>query len=350
MKKLSLYLAAFVCCVGLLSLDVSAQAKKKKAPAKKYNKAPKKKTAKTNIVVPAADSIPVVAAADSLSVPLPKVMPSLRPSTAARPTVDANGRRAEKTPLAYENLREDDQLYKQVIWRNINVKERMNLPFGYEADEDNGNQRFINIILKGIKEGVNDTTPLVVFNGLDDRFTTPMKLSEISQQLVGTPYVIQVPDWAKDPDGSKGITKDSLISDEFNAASVETYQIKEEIIFDKKTSRLHFRILGIAPMKKSLDALGNVRGEFPLFWIYYPDMRPLLAKYEAYNPRNAANRLSWEEVFESRYFSSYIVKSTMSNNSNRYINGMIQDPILRLVESDNIKDQIFNFEQSQWAY
>lgn len=103
-------------------------------------------------------------------------------------------------------------------------------------------------------------------------------------------------------------------------------------------------------MKKSVDAAGNIRGEFPLFWIYYPDLRPVLSNYEAYNPRNGAMKLSWEEVFESHYFSSYIVKSTMSNNSNRYINQVIQDPILRLVESDNIKEQIFNFEQSQWSY
>jgi gliding motility associated protien GldN len=256
----------------------------------------------------------------------------------------------EKTPLAYENLREDDELYKQVIWRNINTKEKMNLPFNYEADEDNGNQRFINIILKALKEGINDSTPLVAFNGLDDRFTTPMKPSEISQLLVGSSYTIQVGDWSKDPDGSKGITKDSIISDEFNPESIETYQVKEEVIFDRKTSRLHFRILGIAPMKKSVDAEGNTRGEFPLFWLYYQDVRPVLAKYEAYNPRNYANRMSWEEVFESHYFSSYIVKSTISNNGNKYIAATEKDQLMRLVQGEAVKEQIFNFEQSQWSY
>ncbi len=348
MNKNRLYfLLGLIALFSFAANDVAAQ--KKSAKKKIYNT--KKKTTTKTSKVPAVTTPLVVDntnAVDSLSVAFPKVLPSLRSNTSARQTVDANGRKNEKTPLAYENLREDDELYKQVIWRNINIKERMNLPFGYAADEDNGNQRFINILLKTLKEGINDSTPLVAFNGLDDRFTTPMKLSEVSSLLVGKADTIQVPDWKKDPTGAT--MRDSVVLNDFNPELVETYQIKEEIIFDRKTSMLHRRTLGIAPLKKSIDAAGNLRGEFPIFWLYYPDLRPVLAKYEAYNPRNAANRLSWEEVFESHYFSSYIVKSTMSNNGNQYISQIIKDPILRLIESDNIKDQIFNFEQSQWSY
>ncbi len=50
-----------------------------------------------------------------------------------------------------------------------------------------------------------------------------------------------------------------------------------------------------------------------LFWVYYPDLRPLLAKYEAYNGKNFGGRMSWEELFESRMFSARIVKSTIDN-------------------------------------
>ena len=344
------------CLVILLSFStfVSTEANAQRKKAKPTIRNTKRKKSSTTNITPVDTATTVAAvAADTFSVPIPTIKPSLRSNTTAHRTIDTLGgrnRSMDKTPLAYENLREEDELYKQVLWMNINTKEKMNLPFNYEADEDNGNQRFINIILKGLKEGVDDSTPLVAFNGLDDRFTTPMKASEISQLLVGSSYTIQVPDWTKDPNGSKGITKDSVISDEFNPSTIETFQIKEEVIFDRKTSRLHRRILGIAPMKKSVDAEGNTRGEFPLFWVYYADLRPLLAKYEAYNPRNAAMRQSWEEVFESHYFSGYIVKSTMNNNSNSYIAAKEKDELMRLIEGDNIKEQIFNFEQSQWSY
>ena len=88
-----------------------------------------------------------------------------------------------------------------------------------------------------------------------------------------------------------------------------------------------------------------------LFWVYYPDLRPILAKYEVYNPKNMGqSRMTWEELFESRMFSSYIVKSTLDNAANRNISGYIKDPILALLEGDNIKDKIFNYEQDLWSY
>ena len=49
-------------------------------------------------------------------------------------------------------------------------------------------------------------------------------------------------------------------------------------------------------------------------------------------------------------FSSYVVKSTLDNAANRYIKAYIKDPILQLLEGDNIKEKIFNYEQDLWSY
>ena len=88
-----------------------------------------------------------------------------------------------------------------------------------------------------------------------------------------------------------------------------------------------------------------------MFWVYYPDMRPILTKYEVYNPKNMGNsRMTWEELFESRMFSSYIIKSTLDNAANRTIRQYIKDPILALLEGENIKEKIFNYEQDLWSY
>lgn len=344
MKRVIVF--SILACLALSSIGENAYGqKKKKAKAKSVNT--KKKN--TNNITQAPPPVDTTAAVKTVSaapdtsasiIPVPNVLPSLRNNSA----VERNFIK-DKTPLAYENIREDDQLYKQVIWRNIETREKMNLPFRYDADDDNGNQRFIYILLSAIKNG-----DLTAFSGLSDRFTTPLKLSEISELMVGKSYTIQKPDFEKDPDGSKGIYKDTVIRDEFNPETIETYQVKEEVIFDKESSRLHFRILGIAPMVTRRDEQGNVKGQFPLFWIYYPDARPILAKYEAYNPKNFANRMSWDDIFESRFFASYIVKSTLNNPSNLPISGIIKDPILRLAEGENVKETIFNYEQNLWSY
>ncbi len=248
--------------------------------------------------------------------------------------------------LKYEHIREDDNGYRQCIWREVDVHEKMNLPFVYKASEDNGNQRFISILLNLIHSG--DVTAFDA--NMDDRFTTPMTFRQIAENMVGKPKIIQIPDMNVDPDGSKGITKDTTIVEDFNPDAVERYEIKEEWVFDKESSRMYVRILGIAPEKTIYNADGSFRAVLPVFWVYYPDLRPFLAKYEAYNGKNFGARMSWEELFESRMFSSRIIKSTIDNPGDNFIAQYIKDPILGLLEGDGIKEKIFNYEQDLWSY
>ena len=110
------------------------------------------------------------------------------------------------------------------------------------------------------------------------------------------------------------------------------------------------RILGIAPVFLQKNSLGDVLGERTAFWVYYPDLRPVLAKAEVYNPKNFGARMTWEELFETRMFSSYIVKSSLDNPYDKTLKEYIKDPLFRLLEGENIKDKIFNYEQALWSY
>jgi len=334
--KLSLLAAVLVMCVSV----ADAQAKR---PAKKRPPA-KKGVANKNKV-----TTPPVAAADTAKpqtvLPEPELnLGTIRKSLRNDDAIERNLVK-DRTPLAYEHIREDDAVYRQRLWREIDVHEKMNLPFVYKAEGDNGNQRFVIILLNAIKSG-----EITAFNPVDDRFTTPYTLKEITGDLVGKPKVIQVPDWTKDPDGSKGYTKDSVVVEEFNPNAIEKYWIKEDVVFDKESSRMHTRILGIAPLKTIKNPDGSFRDVTPLFWVYYPDLRPMLAKYEAYNGKNFGARLTWEEVFESRMFASRIIKSTVENPNDLFIKEYVNDPILRLLEGDNVKEKIFNYEQDLWSY
>ncbi|NBT58707.1 hypothetical protein EBT16_07990 [bacterium] len=110
------------------------------------------------------------------------------------------------------------------------------------------------------------------------------------------------------PDGTKGVFKDSLVCRDFNPDDIIKYRLKEEWVFDKESSRLYVRILGLAPMKTYLDESGNLLGESPMFWVYYPDLRTVLAKYDVHNTKNIGGRMSWEELFESRNFDTFTVE------------------------------------------
>jgi gliding motility associated protien GldN len=247
----------------------------------------------------------------------------------------------QRTPLPYEHLRWDDALFAEKVWRELDLREKINKVFQYEAVDDNGSQMFIDIVMNAVRKG--EVTAFV-----DDRFTTPMGISEIDQLTSGKVDTFPVYD-VKQIDKIVGwnVTRAS-----FDAKSIVKLRLKEEWVFDRESSKLFCRILGIGFLKTEyFPNTQKERGTSSLFWIYYPDLRPVMARYEVYNPKNMGqSRMTWEELFESRMFSSYIVKSTLDNPGNKPIRLVLKDPILALLEGDNIKDKIFNFEQDLWSY
>jgi gliding motility associated protien GldN len=346
MKKHFIRLCLLVTVIALAAGTLDAQTtkprpkKKRPATAKTKTNVNKNKAGASAAVVPVKDTTKPVAVLEA-DIKLDTPRKSLR-----NDAIIERNLVKDRTPLAYEYIREDDAVYRERVWRELDVHEKMNLPFVYKATEDNGNQRFIYILLNAIKNG-----QITAFDAnVDDRFTTPMTFKQIAEGLVNKPKVVQVPDMTADPDGSKGLMRDTLIQDEFNPELIEKYMIKEEWVFNKESSTLQVRILGIAPEKNVLNPDGTIRDVTPIFWVYYPDLRPLLAKYEAYNGKNYGARQSWEELFEGRMFASRIVKSTVDNPGDQFIAGYVRDPILRLLEGENIKEKIFNYEQDLWSY
>ncbi len=247
----------------------------------------------------------------------------------------------KRIPLTYEDLRWDDALYAEKVWREIDFREKINRVFQYEAQDDNGSQIFVDILMKAVTSGA-------VTAFADDRFTTPMSLAEVQQLTVGSTDTVNKVD-VNDPNK---IVARVVTKKDFDSKSVLKLRLKEEWVFDREASRMFVRILGICPMVILYnEKTGKERGVSNMFWIYYPELRPVLATYEVYNPKNMGqSRMTWEELFESRMFSSYILKSTLDNPGNKYIRAYVKDPILALLEGDNVKEKIFNYEQDLWSY
>lgn len=346
MKKSLIRLSLLTALVGLFSLNVDAQTKKKRTATKRVNtktaKTTKGKT-KTKVTGGMAEADPnaaVAAAPDKAvndSLPIPKVRRSLRPDEA----VETQALK-DRSPLTYEHLRADDAVFRHKIWRDIDAREKINKPFVYSADADNGNQRFISILLQAIQDSA-----VTVFDPIDDRFTTPLTKAKVAENVGGGTEDVDIYNERGEKIGTKTVAK------EINLDSFYKFRIKEEVIFDKESSRLFWRILGIAPIKRIITSMGVDLGETELFWVYYPDLRPVLAKYDIYNPKNASGSMSWEELFESRMFYGRIIKTTLDNSGNQYIKnykGLQDNPILQLLEGERITETIFNYEQDQWSY
>ncbi len=295
---------------------------------------------------PKPDSVPTVYRPRPTDDPLADSMPIfLRPSTA----VDDNSTKLrERPPLEYEHLREDDAVFRHTIWRVIDTREKINLPFSYDKMEDNGNQRFFTILYRAAADSL-----ITAF--ADENFTNPYTTQGFRTKVSGG----EVRNNQYNLDNPEIIDSIVVTYKSFPIEEIKQFQIKEEVIFDRESSRFFTRIIAIAPMGPSInngevipDPTGSGR-MYPLFWVYYPELRPYLSRFHAYNPKNNAARMTWEDVFENRYFSSYIIKSTMDNPQNKHLFEMSQlkdSPLFQLYEGENIKEKIFNYEQNLWSY
>ncbi len=248
----------------------------------------------------------------------------------------------EQTPLAYDHIREDDAVFKQRIWSVIDTREKSNLLFTNPRVEDNGSQLFFAIVYKAIADGT-----ITAFK--DDRFTQPISKDKFITEFGGGGLDTQAQYNIDNPDK---VDKYIVRPIELNTDSIYQFQIKEDVIFEKAHSVLVRRIIGIAPMWPA-----EIKGKFipgskpyPHFWVYFPDLRPILVKYRVFNPRNYGANMNWDDIFQQHMYSSFIVKTTSNNYKDKSLAELVKDPLFQLLEGDKIKEKIFNYEQDLWAY
>ena len=238
----------------------------------------------------------------------------------------------EKEIIPYDDIREADVFWSKRIWRVIDTREKMNLIFAYPQ------LPLAEIIHTAAMNGDLTAYDNSVIDG--DQFLEVLPADKVSEigNSIDTTWQIN----AVTLEDEQVVVKNELEWDK-----IVKYKIKEDWFFDEETSTFQVRIIGIAPVLETYDEGGNFIGDETMYWIYYPDLRPILAKYEAYNPGNNAVRLSWEDIFEARLFSSYITKedNVYDRVIQEYATGLDA-----LFESDNIKQKLFEFEHDLWSF
>ena len=209
--------------------------------------------------------------------------------------------------LEFSRIREADAAWASRIWRQIDVREKQNQAFIYEGDEYTGGGAFIEILIDAVKKG-----KIAAYGVLDDRFSSALDLEQFNQSMGGTWDTSEIADI------NTGEITYEITRKEFDPSSVTKYRIKEEWVFDRNSGRMRVQIIGLAPIK---DHYSPETQEFlysgPMFWLYYPDLRKVLASYEVYNPINNLSRMTWADYFDNRYFSSYVIKSDVNNPTGR---------------------------------
>jgi len=248
----------------------------------------------------------------------------------------------DRKPAPLPIVRESDAVWSRTVWRLIDLREKANQHFYYPTREIQGRSNLFNVLLKGIEEKI-----ITAFDAsADNEFKTPITYNQVKLQFGDTVKIVKIANLDNTgPDIEKTVPNE--IKDRI--PEIKQLEIKEVWYFDKQKSTLQVRILGICPIwvyKKEQKDSTYVRKR--LFWVYYPEIRPLLAKNESLNGFNGARSLSFDDLFLTRKFDGYIVKEENTYN-NRSIEQYAKGEYAAK-ESDRIKNSIFNYEQDLWEY
>lgn len=235
---------------------------------------------------------------------------------------------AERPVLAYAPIREADILWEKRLWRLIDTREKMNLPFVAPQAP------LFTLLADAAREG-----ELPVYSTIDDHFTTRLSTQDVEGMLSWRDTIIVF-----EPETYSETVQ--VIVNDINWEDVRRFRIKEAWFFDTRTSQLRVRILGIAPLIERFDNEGNFKAEVPLFWIPYAAARPLLARSKAMVfGDNDASTITWEDLFERRQFASHIYKE--NNLHDRRLQDYLAGADL-LLEAGKINDALFNREHDMW--
>jgi len=236
--------------------------------------------------------------------------------------------------IEWTNPRENDVAWAQRVWRQIDVRQKQNQAFIYKGDDRTGGGAFIEILIDLIKKG-----KIMAYNPIDDRFATPLTKESFENAIGGGYDTVEVPDVITG-EITRKITKKEL-----NIDLITKYQVKEDWIFDRNLGKLVVKIIGIAPLIDRYDeATQQFKYSTPMFWIYYPEARKELVNYEVYNPVNMVNRMNWTDFLDRRYFSSYIIKTSINNPFGH----RLSEDINGLYEGQEILNDLINRESDMW--
>ena len=244
--------------------------------------------------------------------------------------------------IPYTHVREADVFYYKRLWRTIDLREKMNFPLYYPISpiKEIGYERIslFDLLKRSIEEGT-----ITAYKEEDDggQFRTPLTKDEAMSELEK-----EISSTSIDPE--TGMEVETSYTETLTADKITEYYIKEDWFFDRERSVMEVRIIGILPVASILNTETGQTDKKGLFWVYFPEARYVFANHEVYNRTNDGSRLTFEDFFRKRAFSSYIYRET-NEYDNRILDSYVKG-VDRLLEARKIEQEVILFEHDLWQF
>ena len=260
------------------------------------------------------------------------------------------------------NHRIDDVIWARYVYRIIDMRFKQNFQLYFPVLSDDPDYRNL---FKVITDAVIDGMP--IFEKQTGTIKPDFKQEPAAKKVIPGMFLQGNP-LDGDPDLDISSSNDMVvhydsIEDEFSfnfypyeslVRNQVKYLTQEVVFFDKHTSRLHTKIIAIAPLYSerititdSTQVMGALN-ESIMFWVPFDLLRPYLAMQYAIPNRNETKRVTYDEFFQKRLYTSYIVGE--GNMYNRLIPDYANTYEDIKKEQDRIATELLNFEQDLWEY
>jgi len=261
----------------------------------------------------------------------------------------------EREVVVLTPIREADVMWSRKIWREIDLRQKINHPFYYPQEgeaETVDRDNLFKVLYDAATAGKGEMNIWAFNANNDDEFQEKLEIPQLIKLIEGTEFEVfekdQYGDDSLDVNGQlvlKGIERRNSL----NQRDIKKWRVKEEWFFDKQRSVMDVRIIGLCPIADDRDEDGFLTGQpRPICWFYFPQCRTILKNAPAFNlVKNEAENKTYEDIFMKRMFASTIVKE--GNVYDREIN-QYKIGLDALLEAERIKEEIFNIEHDLWEY
>ncbi|MFV8368239.1 gliding motility protein GldN [Flavobacterium sp. LB2R40] len=248
-------------------------------------------------------------------------------------------------PLAYGYVHDRDVLMGKTTWEIIDLSEKINFALYFPIDTANiGSDRrsLYDVLTKAMRNG--EITEVYT----DSYFNTKKSLQDIQGSLTR----IDTTDAGREQiNAGNQISDEYILRQDLSAQDVSQYKIKGYWYFDKRQSELKYRLLGICPVTPDVYTMNSEEKDYiELFWIFFPSAREVLHSAKAFNDKNSAMPVSFDQILNSRRFNSVIYKEENVYGDRGIDEYMKDNAQNQLLESERVKDKIRSFESDMWNY
>ena len=259
---------------------------------------------------------------------------------------------------SYRPIPNSDIMFRKTIWRAVDLREKQNKPMFSEGKE------ISRVIIDAVKRGElvayrNDSLT-TTFTGAE--VTSNMSYAESSAGLSDEEKAAGFSedtgdDWGAPKKKGKAVAKAPAKpaappSYEYRYKDLYQMELKEDMIFDKKRSRMYHDIKTITLLVPSTLSSNASGIEKPIGTFKYSDLVKVFRnnpdKAIWFNSQNDAQHKNLADAFELWLFNSYIVK--VSNPNDARLDEIYGGQQQGILASQQAASDLIEYEYNLWSF